>query len=275
VLAAPIAHMCNVSFATGAVPSGLKVGKITPVYKGNGKDRKDPASYRPVSILSPLSKVLEILAKSDLERHLQKTNGLPSSQFGFNSRRGCSTTLGTAHAGWLQAAAREGIVGILGFGLLSAFDTVDAELLLPKLERLGITGRALSWYKSYLTGGKQCVAWNEETSPLIDVMYVVWQGSILGPLLFLILMADLPMYLSGKEDNVIYADNIDTWESGTKVEEVATRLTDKARMITTYARGNGLTLNASKTQLMCDENLRLIASDGRSHEEHAVRTQNA
>jgi hypothetical protein len=250
VLAAPIAHMCYVSFATGVVPAGLKVVKITPVYKGSGKDRKDPASYRPVSILSPLSKVLEILAKSDLEKHLQKTNGLPSLQFGFRSRRGCSTALGTAHAGWLQAAAREGIVGLLGFDLLSAFDTVDAELLLPKLERLGITSRALSWHKSYLTGGRQCDAWNEETSPLVDVMYGVRQGSILGPLLFLVLMADLPMYLGGREDNVIYADDINTWESGSTVEEVATRLMDKARMITVYARGNGLTLNASKTQLM-------------------------
>jgi hypothetical protein len=197
VLAAPIAHMCNVSFATGVVPTGLKVGKITPVYKGSGKDRKDPASYRPVSILSPLSKVLEILAKFDLEKHLRKTNELPSSQYGFRSRRGCSTALGTALAGWLQAAAREGIVGLLGFDLSRAFHTVDAELLLPKLERLGIVGRALSWHKSYLMGGSQCVAWNEETSPLVDVMYGVWQGSILGPLLFLVLMADLPMYLGG------------------------------------------------------------------------------
>jgi hypothetical protein len=198
--------------------------------------------------------VLKILVKSDLEKHLRKTNGLPSSQFGFRSRQGCSTALGTAHAGWLQAAAREGIVGLLGFDLLgfdllSAFDMVDTELLLPKLERLGIAGRALSWHKSYLTGGRQCVAWNEETSPLVDVMYGVRQGSILGPLLFLVLMANLPMYLGGREDNVIYADDINTWESGSTVE-VATRLTDKARMITAYARGNGLTLNASKTQFM-------------------------
>jgi hypothetical protein len=98
--------MCNVSFATEVVPSGLKVGKITPVYKGNGNDRKDPASY--------------------------------------------------------------------------------------------------------LAGGRQCVTWKEETRPLINVMYGVWQGSILGPLLFLILMDKLPMYLGWKEDNVIYADDIDT-----------------------------------------------------------------
>jgi hypothetical protein len=189
------------------------------------------------------------LAKSDLEKHLRKTNGLLSSQFGFRSRRGCSSALGTAHTGWLQAAAREGIVGLLGFDLSSAFDTVNAKLLLPKLERPGIAGRALSWHKSYLTGGRQCVAWNEETSPLVDVMYGVCQGSILGPLLFLVLMANLPMYLGGREDNVIYADDINTWESESTVEEVATRLTDKARMITAYARGNSLTLNASKKQL--------------------------
>jgi hypothetical protein len=168
VLADPFAHMCNVTFATGAVPSGLKVGKITPVYQGNGKDRKNPTSYRPVSILSKiLSKMLEILAKSDLERHLQKTNGLLSLQLGLRSRQGCSTALGTAHTGWLKAAAREGIVGILGFNLSSAFDTVNAELLLPKLERLGIAGRALFWHKSYITGGQAvcCLERGDQPTP--------------------------------------------------------------------------------------------------------------
>lgn len=249
VLAAPIAHLCNVSFATGVMPAGLKVGRVTPVYKGNGKDRMDPASYRPVSILSPLSKVIEILAKSDLGTHLEKTNGLPANQFGFRSRRGCTTAIGVAHAGWLKAA-RGSVVGVLGFDLTCAFDTVDAGLLLPKLERLGIRGRELSWVASYLADGKQCVVWNEATSDLVDVALGVRQGSILGPLLFIILVADLPAYLGSEEDNVLYADDVNTWDSAPTVEELATKLTAKARLIVDYARGNGLTLNAAKTQLM-------------------------
>lgn len=251
VLAAPIAHLCNVSLATGVVPSGLKLGKITPVFKGSGKDRLDPASYRPVSILASLSKVLEILVKSDLEGHLRKTNGLPTTQFGFRSNRGCSTALGTAHAGWIKAS-RAGIVGTMSYDLSCAFDTIDVEQLLPKLEKLGIKGTALSWMRSYMTGGRQCVMWNETASDFIVVLFGVRQGSILGPILFLVLLADLPDYLGngGKDNNVIYADDIDTWQSGRTMGEVADKLTRMAERVVSYARGNGLALNAAKTQLM-------------------------
>jgi hypothetical protein len=80
VLAGPISHLVNWSMAEGRVPAAFKIGWVHPIHKGKGKPREDPASYCPVSILSSLSKVLESHVKGNLEDHLRKVNGLPSSQ---------------------------------------------------------------------------------------------------------------------------------------------------------------------------------------------------
>jgi hypothetical protein len=301
-LAAPIAHLCNMSLATGVVPSGFKVGRISPIFKGGGKSRKEPASYRPVAILPAMSKIIEQIVKADLEAHLRNTGGLPNAQFGFRSRRGCTTALGTAHAGWLsglgkpkncpgsapamsndaptsdlskplncpetdkikpsdnpeistasttrgRVAARTQVVGIMSYDLSAAFDTVGAAELLPKLVALGITGKALDWFGSYLSGGFQCVVWNGATSSRIEVRFGVRQGSILGPVLFITLMADLPAYLK-THNIVIYADDVNLWVSGPTAEYVAARLTETAKLMTSYATKNGLALNAGKTQLL-------------------------
>jgi hypothetical protein len=140
VLAGPISHRVNRSLAEGGVPEAFKVGKVFPVFKGKGKPREDPSSYRPVSILPALSKVLETTVKADLEKHLSKVNGLPNKQH--------------VHAGWLTGAKRGQLVGIIcimAFDLSATFDTVAAEQLLPKLQSLEVSGRALVWFKWYLT----------------------------------------------------------------------------------------------------------------------------
>jgi hypothetical protein len=253
-LASPIAHLCNRSLATGVVPSGFKVGRLSPIFKGGGKSRKEPASYRPVAILPAMSKILEQIVKVDLEAHLRNTGGLPNAQFGFRPRRGCTSALGTAHAGWINSLkARTGVrtqvVGIMSYDLSAAFDTVGVEELKPKLVALGITGRALDWFESYLTGGSQCVVWNGAVSSRIEVRFGVRQGSILGPVLFITLMSDLPAFLKTK-NIVIYADDINLWICGHNAEDVAAKLTEMATLVSSYARKNGLALNAGKTQLL-------------------------
>jgi hypothetical protein len=151
-----------------------------------------------------MSKVLEVLVKSDLERQLEVTNVLPVTQFGFRQRRGCSTALRTAHAGWIKSRGKSNVVGVMGYDLSLAFDTVDAEQLLPKLQLLRIRGRELSWFASYMSGGRQCVVWNGVDSTFAAVKYVVRLGSILGPVLFLVLMADLPAcHDVGEDSNVL------------------------------------------------------------------------
>ncbi|QQP37604.1 Uncharacterized protein FKW44_018139, partial [Caligus rogercresseyi] len=188
------------------------MSNVLPVFKGKGKPATDPASYRPICILPALSKVLETVVKSDLEDHLAKTEALPNTQFGFRKSRSTTAALATAHAKWLEAEQRGKVVGVLGFDLSAAFDTVNQLQLLPKLEKLGIAGTQLKWFHSYLTGGYQRVVWNGTESVFLPVEYGVRQGSILGPILYLVLVADVTSCVGvGNEDNSGYADDFFLW----------------------------------------------------------------
>jgi hypothetical protein len=143
------------------------------------------------------------------------------------------------------------IVGVLGFDLLAAFDTLDSSILLPKLERLRIKGKALQWFSSYLLEGQQCVEWNRIRSGVITVWYGVRQGSILGPMLYLVHVADMPNVVGVKDnENSGYTDDTAIWAVGRTVEEIVHKLDAIAKNFSTYAKGTGLVLNALKTQLL-------------------------
>jgi hypothetical protein len=177
MLAGPLSHLVNMSLSAGVFPSAFKMALIHPVYKGGGKARKDPGSYRPVAILCALSKVLETVAKEDLEAYMKKRNILPTSQHGFRKGRSCTTALATAHAAWVTGKARGKVVAVVGFDLSAAFDTVGREDLLPKMEAMGIGGRSLNWFRWYLTEARQRVVWDGQVSSTVDVEYGVRQGS--------------------------------------------------------------------------------------------------
>ncbi|QQP38982.1 Uncharacterized protein FKW44_019723, partial [Caligus rogercresseyi] len=241
VLAGPISHLVNRSLASGTVPTALKLSNVLPIYKGKGKSAADPASYRPVCILPALSKILETVVKTDFEIHLAKTEALPNTQFGFRRGRSTTTALATAHAKWLKAEQRGKVVGVLGFDLSAAFDTVDQLQLLPKLKKLGIEGMQLEWFKSYLSGGSQRVVWNGAESDFLNV----------SPILYLVLVADVTSCVGiGDEENSSYADDFFLWAVGDSLEEVGLLLETKADAFSKYAGGNGLVLNAAKTQFM-------------------------
>jgi hypothetical protein len=120
---------------------------------------------------------------------------------------------------------------------------------------LGVFGRAFTWFESYLTGGSQQVFWDGTLSKLIAVQYGVRQGSILGPILFLALISDMASALRiGDNENVIYTDHTMIWQAGKTVTEVVDKLTEKAARFAEWSRGSGLTMNASKTQLLLSAN---------------------
>jgi hypothetical protein len=250
VLAGPIAHMVNRSLATGVFPDVFKHGVVLPIYKGGRKDRKEPASYRPVSILCALSKVLELTVRNCLQLHLDVSNNVPTSQHGFRKGRSCTTAIAAAHAAWIKGKKAGKVVGILAFDLSAAFDVCSADALLPKLAKVGVRPNAMRWFQSYLTGGQQRVCWNGSLSEETEVLYGVRQGSILGPLLFLIAVADMEMCVDVRGNAVFYADDSCIWACGNTVAEVVKILEQKASLFSRYVEGNGLVMNAGKSQLL-------------------------
>jgi hypothetical protein len=121
---------------------------------------------------------------------------------------------------------RSNIVGVMAFDLRAVFDMVAAEQLVPLLKALGITGRLLQWFSCYRTGGKQSMVWDGTTSSMIDVLYGVRQGSILGPILFIILVSGMAKCLGiGDQENMVYEDNSNVWQAGKNVKEVIRKLT--------------------------------------------------
>jgi hypothetical protein len=252
MLAGPVSHLVNMSLSAGVFPSAFKTALIHPVYKGGGKARNDPGSYRPVAILCALSKVLETVAKEDLEAYMKERNILPTSQHGFRKGRSCTTALATAHAAWVTGKARGKVVAVVGFDLSAAFDTVGREDLLPKMEAMGIGGRNLNWFRSYLTDARQRVVWDGQVSGTVDVEYGVRQGSLLGPVLYLLHVSDLPLALEIRDSDGDsgYADDTAVWVVAEDHDEAQQELQRLVLVVVAYMRANGLALNGAKTQVM-------------------------
>jgi len=244
IIEKPVLHIFNRSIVTGVVPSKLKIAKVVPVFKSG--DSQDMNNYRPISLLSNFAKILEKIVYNRLVEFLCDKNIISPRQFGF--RRGHSTVHPMSLLlNNIGAALNERKHSIVIFcDLKKAFDTCNIEILLDKLKRIGICGTELEWFKSYLSNRKQFVFINGAESELLDILIGVPQGSILGPILFLLYINDLPGASSLM--SFLFADDTALFDSDSDVDALIARVNIEFKKICTFFRRNKLLLHPEKTK---------------------------
>ena len=237
-------HLFNSCLISGIFPSIFKVAVIKPIFKAG--DPKELNNYRPISILPFISKVLEQLICNRLRAHLANNSIIHPQQFGFQKNRSTYMPLLLFQNSITKAFEdAEPAVGIF-LDLRKAFDTVDTPILLKKLQKYGIRQKSLDIISSYLFGRKQCVKINGLLSSYRDVCIGVPQGSILGPILFILYINDLPK-ISPKMTCLLYADDTAIVVKEKSVELLQNTVNEIMPMLSKWFSANYLSLNVAKT----------------------------
>jgi Reverse transcriptase (RNA-dependent DNA polymerase) len=242
-----MAKIVNISFKLGKVPDLLKTAKVCPIFKDGCK--KSFENYRPISILPSFSKIFERLVYNRLYKYIDKHCILSPKQYGF--RAGHSTNMALLDFYDRVSSSIEDKLFTIGvfIDLKKAFDTIDHQILLKKLYHYGIRGVAYDWFESYLAGRQQYVTINNITSSLRPVVCGVPQGSILGPLLFILYINDI-VNCSKTLFFTLFADDTNLLFSGKDLRVLFQNLNIELEKLSCWFRANKLSLNVKKSNFI-------------------------
>ena len=254
VLLPYITHAVNDSLMSGSFPSIFKPAIVRPLLKKPSLDQDSLKSYRPVSNLSFLSKITEKAVLSQLLSHLQQNNLLNPHQSAYRKFHSTETALLKIVNDILLGFDENKLSVLALLDLSAAFDTIDHSILLHRLSvSYGIHHLALSWFESYLTGRTQTVCVNGKYSEPSDLSYGVPQGSVLGPILFVLYAAPVSDVVSKHSlSHESFADDTQLYHSSslTEIDGVILRMQDCIADLKTWMTLNKLQLNDDKTELM-------------------------
>ena len=246
VICKPLAFMINISFNTGVVLSDWKKARICPIYKGKGS-KTEKSNYRPISVLGHITKIFEKCAHGQLLSYLEQHDFISVDQSAFIKHHSTQTLLLKVVDNWLENIENGLITGICYFDVAKCFDSISHDILLFKMGKYGIRNTEINWFKSYLNGRLQATYCNNILSNFSPICAGIPQGSILGPLLFVLFMSDLSM---GIFEIFKYADDtmIDCYAE--TMDPLNSELQMNIDNVDTWFKQNKLRLNINKTSLM-------------------------
>ena len=247
ILTPSITDIFNASIKSKTFPDDFKIARLTPIFKGG--DTESLGNYRPISILASIARIFERLLYKQLDDFLATNKILNDKQWGFRSLHSTALALIDCSTNWLLNIDK-GVTNLTVFlNIKKAFDTIDHSILLEKLRYYGIMGGELDFFRSYLRNRKQCCNVNGQLSSVKNIKYGVPQGSILGPLLFILYMNDLPCYVENGYITM-YSDDTSLSNSVKTCEDINEKVIPNTLQISDWLKANKLSLNVIKTEFM-------------------------
>ena len=246
IISPHLTSLFNLSVEEGVYPQCFKIAKCVPIYKGSPLDPSLPVNYRPISILTSVNKTFERIMHTQISEYMEKNNLLPSFQYGYRKQHNTSQAIldFTDH---ITKACEQKLVTIAVFMDLSkAFDTVDKSILHDKLTELGLSSNSVGLITSYMSNRQFCMTNN---STHYNLKYGVPQGSILGPLLFIMYTFDM-VNITKRNKVIVYADDTTILVSGRNLTEAKQHCNDILTRFYQYFTMNKLSINPSKTKYM-------------------------
>ena len=239
-----LSSLFNKSMESGVFPDNLKTAAICPIYKGEGS-KSSPNNYRPISVLPIVARLFEKIIHNQLYDYIM--GRLYKYQSGFRPKHSTETAVLNALNRWFLNIYQGKYNLVVFLDLRKAFDTVNHEILLKKLEHYGVHGTELKWFTSYLRDRKQYTVVGAIKSQLGSISHGVPQGSCLGPLLFLVYINDLP-YCINNGISELYADDTGLSASGKKVHDVEKLINLALDKVYNWLLANKLSINVEKTK---------------------------
>jgi len=243
----PVSIIINKSLETSEIPHIMKLAKVIPIYKC--KDSQLFSNYRPISLLSVISKIMEKIIHKRLYGYMVRNNILYNSQYGFRKKHSTINGVTELTTDILNGLESKLSTLSLFLDLSKAFDTIDHGILLDKLQHYGIRGIALEWFRNYLTDRCQYVSYKGCDSKVCEIKCGVPQGSVLGPLLFIIYTNDLPNCLEYCKC-LLFADDTTIFIRGHDISLLYQNLNKDLSKLVDWFWANKLSLNLSKTNYM-------------------------